>query len=159
MKKRLLAGLMTHQYKKLPVTMKMWMQFNVMPRTFNIDNCKAVHMGRSNPNTRYYINNQELAVVGKEKDLGVTISYDLNVSEQCHHAGMRKIKPRECWASLEEQSSPGLLTFIEPVQKLGTACHTLNIALQLGQHTIKKIESNVSQSNTDLQECSKICDN
>jgi len=33
MKKRCLAGLMTHQYKKLPVTMKMWMQFNVMPRT------------------------------------------------------------------------------------------------------------------------------
>jgi len=29
MKKRLLAGLITHQYKKLPVTMKMWMQFNV----------------------------------------------------------------------------------------------------------------------------------
>jgi len=29
MKKRLLAGLMTHQYKKLPVTVKMWMQFNV----------------------------------------------------------------------------------------------------------------------------------
>jgi len=24
---------MTHQYKKLPVTMKMWMQFNVMPWT------------------------------------------------------------------------------------------------------------------------------
>jgi len=24
---------MTHQYRKLPVTMKMWMQFNVMPRT------------------------------------------------------------------------------------------------------------------------------
>jgi len=23
---------MTHQYKKLPVTMKMWIQFNVMPR-------------------------------------------------------------------------------------------------------------------------------
>jgi len=32
-KKGLLAGLMTHQYKKLPVTMKMWMQFNVMPWT------------------------------------------------------------------------------------------------------------------------------
>jgi len=30
---RWLAGLMTHQHKKLPVTMKMWMQFNVMPRT------------------------------------------------------------------------------------------------------------------------------
>jgi len=33
MNKRCLAGLMTHQYKKLPVTTKMWMQFNVMPRT------------------------------------------------------------------------------------------------------------------------------
>jgi len=28
---------MTHQYKKLPVTMKMLMQFNVMPRTHDID--------------------------------------------------------------------------------------------------------------------------
>jgi len=33
MKKRWLAGLMTHQYEKLPVTMKLWMQFNVMPWT------------------------------------------------------------------------------------------------------------------------------
>jgi len=33
MKKRWLAGLMAHQYKKLPVTMKMWIQFNVVPRT------------------------------------------------------------------------------------------------------------------------------
>jgi len=32
MKKRWLAGLVTQQYKKLPVTMKMWMQFNVRPR-------------------------------------------------------------------------------------------------------------------------------
>jgi len=31
MKKRRLASLMKHQNKKLPVTMKMWMQFNVMP--------------------------------------------------------------------------------------------------------------------------------
>jgi len=27
-----MAGLMKHQYEKLPVTMKMWMQLNVMPR-------------------------------------------------------------------------------------------------------------------------------
>jgi len=33
MRKRRLAGLMTHQYKKLPVTMKIWMQFNNMPWT------------------------------------------------------------------------------------------------------------------------------
>jgi len=33
MKKRCLIGIMTHLYKKLPVTMKMWMQFNVMPWT------------------------------------------------------------------------------------------------------------------------------
>jgi len=34
MKKRWLVGLMTHQYKKLPMTMKMWKQINVMPRTW-----------------------------------------------------------------------------------------------------------------------------
>jgi len=33
MKKRWLAGLISHQYEKVPVTMKMWMQFNVMPWT------------------------------------------------------------------------------------------------------------------------------
>jgi len=33
MKKRSLASLLTHQYKKLPVTMKKWMQFNIMPWT------------------------------------------------------------------------------------------------------------------------------
>jgi len=31
--KHRLASLMTHQYKELQVTMKMWIQFNVMPRT------------------------------------------------------------------------------------------------------------------------------
>jgi len=40
---------MTHQYKKLPVTMKMWMQFNVMPRTRSDEDMKlaisAVHQG------------------------------------------------------------------------------------------------------------------
>jgi len=35
MKKRWLAGLMTRQYKKLPVTMKMWMQFNGRPVWFD----------------------------------------------------------------------------------------------------------------------------
>jgi len=37
-KKRRLAGLMTHQYNKLLVTIKMWMQFNVMPcRSLGVD--------------------------------------------------------------------------------------------------------------------------
>jgi len=31
---------MTHQYKKLPVTMKIWMQFNVMPRTQQVKEVK-----------------------------------------------------------------------------------------------------------------------
>jgi len=38
MKKCWLAGLMTNQYKKLPVTMKMGMQFSVMPWTWNWTN-------------------------------------------------------------------------------------------------------------------------
>jgi len=34
---------MTHQYKKLPVTMKMLMQFNVMPRTDVEMNSSELH--------------------------------------------------------------------------------------------------------------------
>jgi len=37
MKKRWLAGLMTHQYKKLTVTIIMWLQFNVIPRTNDME--------------------------------------------------------------------------------------------------------------------------
>jgi len=45
MKKSRLVGLMKHHYKKLPVAMKMWMQFNVMPRTRSINRRQEVRKG------------------------------------------------------------------------------------------------------------------
>jgi len=41
MKKRRLAGYLKYQNKNLPVTMKMWMQFSVMPRTVISKNISA----------------------------------------------------------------------------------------------------------------------
>jgi len=48
---------MTNQYKKLPVTMKMWMQFNVMPRTIEtIKHTQRVQHNDNNlPNINIYL--------------------------------------------------------------------------------------------------------
>jgi len=50
---------------------------------FNVGKCKVMHLGRSNQEWNYVMNKQRLKVVKEEKDLGVTITDDLNVSAQC----------------------------------------------------------------------------
>jgi len=37
---------------------------------FNIDKCKVMHIGNSNNNFQYFMDNNELAIVQEEKDLG-----------------------------------------------------------------------------------------
>ena len=37
---------------------------------FNIDKCKVMHIGNSNKNFKYYMDNKELEKVQEEKDLG-----------------------------------------------------------------------------------------
>jgi len=61
---------MTHQYKKLRVTMNMWMQFNVMPRTqmMGVDYWRKKQM--SAKIFKYFINADQL-------DLGVTVDPQL----------------------------------------------------------------------------------
>ena len=46
---------------------KLYQWSELWQATFNIDKCKAMHIGRSNPNTRYYMNKQELAVIKQRK--------------------------------------------------------------------------------------------
>ena len=53
---------------------------------FNIDKCKVMHLGRHNALQKYTLNNQALATVSHEKDLGVVISEDLKASQQCSQA-------------------------------------------------------------------------
>ena len=51
--------------------------------------CKVMHVGRDNPGFTYKISGHTLESVGSEKDLGITLSQDLKVSDQCVQAYSR----------------------------------------------------------------------
>ena len=50
---------------------------------FNFGKCKCLHTGHRNLNVNYKMGDTVLGTTVKEKDLGVTISPDMKVSEQC----------------------------------------------------------------------------
>ena len=54
---------------------------------FNVGKCKVMHIGNCELQRQYFImGNQKLEVVHQENDLGVVISNDLKVSQQCQQA-------------------------------------------------------------------------
>ena len=50
---------------------------------FNNDKCKCLHIGQANAKTNYLMNNTVLLSTEREKDVGVVVSSDMKVSEQC----------------------------------------------------------------------------
>ena len=50
---------------------------------FHQSKCKCLHIGRANGKEPYEMHNTVLLKTSKEKDLGVTISADWKMSEQC----------------------------------------------------------------------------
>ena len=48
-----------------------------------MDKCKVMHFGRDNPNTEYVLGSKALKIVKEERDLGVIVSHDLKVANQC----------------------------------------------------------------------------
>jgi len=44
---------------------------------FNIQKCKVMHIGYSNPGYKYLMDNQYLQEVSDEKELGIIITSDL----------------------------------------------------------------------------------
>ena len=50
---------------------------------FNFGKCKCLHTGHGNLNVNYKMGDTVMGTTIKEKDLGVTISADMKVSEQC----------------------------------------------------------------------------
>ena len=50
---------------------------------FNFGKCKCLHTGLGNEDTQYTMGGTVLNTTLKEKDLGLTISADMKVSEQC----------------------------------------------------------------------------
>ena len=68
---------------KLSTWSEKWQMF------FNTSKCKVMYIGKSQKKYPYYMNNQQLEEVTQEKDLGILISNDLKVSQQCKlDAGM-----------------------------------------------------------------------
>ena len=53
---------------------------------FNVAKCKVMHHGNGNSGHKYSMNGYCLDELKSEKDLGVIISHDLKVFEQCQHA-------------------------------------------------------------------------
>ena len=50
---------------------------------FNNDKCKCLHIGQANTKTNYLMNNAVLLPTQREKYVGVVVSSDMKVSEQC----------------------------------------------------------------------------
>ena len=50
---------------------------------FNFGKCKCIHIGYGNVRKEYFMANTILGTSVKEKDLGVTVSADMTVSDQC----------------------------------------------------------------------------
>jgi len=59
---------------------------------FNTSKCKVMYIGKSQKKYPYYMNNQQLEEVTQEKDLGILISNDLKVSQQCQSACTRAMR-------------------------------------------------------------------
>ena len=53
---------------------------------FNFGKCKLLHTGQGNLDINYNMRDTVLGTTVKEKDLGITISADMQVSEQCGNA-------------------------------------------------------------------------
>jgi len=56
---------------------------------FNLSKCKAMNFGRNNLGLGYAMNGQLLDEVLLERDLGIMITSDLKVSEQCQFVYLR----------------------------------------------------------------------
>ncbi|XP_070555062.1 uncharacterized protein [Ptychodera flava] len=54
--------------------------------SFNVDKCKVMHVGSTNPQYNYTMNNIALTPVEEEKDLGVLIHNSMKTSKHCAEA-------------------------------------------------------------------------
>ena len=63
---------------------------------FNFRMCKCLHTGHGNEDAQYTMCGTVLNSTANEKDLGLTISADMKVSEQCGNAA---------WCSCQENNN------------------------------------------------------
>ena len=68
--------------------------------------CKVMHIGSNNAGASYYMNGQLLDEMLMHKDLGVIVTCNVKVAEQCSHAC---IKANKSWDWSSELLSTGIL--------------------------------------------------
>jgi len=131
MKKRWLVGLMTHQYKKLPVTRRTWMQFNVMPRTPLAARINWSNLGKAQGTfSRLFLTNVFGDTLLKlQMIFGTSTSYTLLISLQCSRW--------ECWTAgrrlcLRYISTVLSLAWLSTTSHLSVKFSELSVNMQLG---------------------------
>ena len=85
----------------------------------NIQKCKVMHCGSSNPKFKYKMHREELQTTDTERDLGITITSDLKPSTHCQRAANKAMTAlrvlRACFDRLTEQNFTGLFnTYVRP---------------------------------------------
>ena len=87
---KFLAGLITvstqNGYKAICARRQLIRWSEEWQMLFNVNKCKVMHIGKQNQQRQYFMHDQCLEVVCQEKDLGILISNDLKVSQQCQQA-------------------------------------------------------------------------
>ncbi|GAB0181976.1 hypothetical protein GRJ2_000662900 [Grus japonensis] len=58
-----------------------WANKNLMK--FNKDKCKVLHLGKHNPGAQHKLGSTQMGSSSVERDLGVLVDKQLNMSEQC----------------------------------------------------------------------------
>ena len=94
---------------------------------FNLDKCKIMHVGRTNPNYQYSMDGQPLQTINEERDIGVIVKNTLKPSRQCAEAARKanavlgqitrsfKYRDRHTFLSLYQQFVRPHLEFSTPV--------------------------------------------
>ena len=113
---------------------------------FNVRKCKVMHVGTMQFERQYLVNDQKLEVVTQEKDLGVVISNDVKVSQQCSRLATQV---QGYWAFYIEQYSINTVTFYFVSTSLWSE-HTWKTVYLPDHLTTRNIRYSSKKSKEDL---------
>ena len=99
----------------------------------NFGKCKCLHTGHGNLDVNYKMGDTDLGTTVKEKDLGITISADMKVSEQC---GIAASKGNQIIVLIRRNIIYKEKKLIIPLYKAIVRPH---LEYKLGDHIIRRI--------------------
>ena len=103
----------------------------------NFGKCKCIHIGHGNMDDKYKMGDAVLGRTTQEKDLGVTFSADMKVSEQCRIAVS---KGNQVLGLIRRTITFNEKQLIVPLYKavVWNIVHIWNIVFKHGGHIVKK---------------------